>query len=225
MRALPRAHSRSSSGSVRAPGRANRPRSDQTNRREDGPPSRLLNPEPATSCYCRAWRGLHRRTTPASLGFQHPETTPPLIPTTLRTAPITGSERRLNFLFDPTHPRTRKAKAGRSPGRPPTLPVQLRAGALLRRLVQMLNTRRDAAVQYHDKLAATARPSAFSSKFIRDVCARARAHSGQSKSASRYPSCSTLVAVSVPEKSWSRLAATSPLSGTPLGFSGASRLP
>jgi hypothetical protein len=63
-------------------------------------------------------------------------------------------------------------------GRPPTLPVQLRAGALLRRLVQMLNTRRDAAVQYHEKLAATARPSAFSSKFIRDVRARARAHIG-----------------------------------------------
>ena len=47
----------------------------------------LPNPEPATSCYYWSWRGLHRRTTPGSFGFQHPETTPPSIPTTLRTAP------------------------------------------------------------------------------------------------------------------------------------------
>jgi hypothetical protein len=39
-----------------------------------------------------AWRGLHRRTTPGSFGFQHPETTPPLIPTTLRAAPAVHAE-------------------------------------------------------------------------------------------------------------------------------------
>src|ERR1700732_3454310 len=90
VRALPRAHSRSASGSARAPGRANRPRSDQTNRREDRPPSRPPNPEPATSCYCWSWRGLHRRSTPGSFGFQPPETTPPSIPTTLLTEPQKG---------------------------------------------------------------------------------------------------------------------------------------
>src|SRR5438552_6024435 len=71
----------------RAPDPANRPRSDQTTHREGRPQSRRPNPEPATSCYYWSWRGLHRRTTPGSFGFQHPETTPPLIPTTLRTAP------------------------------------------------------------------------------------------------------------------------------------------
>src|SRR5438477_9754251 len=71
------------------PNCANRPRSDQTTHREGRPQSRRPNPEPATSCYCWSWRGLHRRTMPGTLGFQHPETTPPLIPTTLRTAPLT----------------------------------------------------------------------------------------------------------------------------------------
>src|SRR5437868_2919207 len=67
----------------RAPDPANRPRSDQTTHREGRPQSRRPNPEPATSCYYWSWRGLHRSTTPGSFGFQHPETTPPLIPTTL----------------------------------------------------------------------------------------------------------------------------------------------
>src|SRR5438477_874047 len=69
------------------PNCANRPRSDQTTHREGRPQSRRPNPEPATSCHHWSWRGLHRRTTPGSFGFQHPETTPPSIPTTLRTAP------------------------------------------------------------------------------------------------------------------------------------------
>src|SRR5947208_8971662 len=80
------------------PNCANRPRSDQTTHRENRPQSRRPNPEPATSCYYWSWRGLHRRTTPGSFGFQHPETTPPLIPTTLRTAPLVpASDFRMHF--------------------------------------------------------------------------------------------------------------------------------
>jgi hypothetical protein len=36
------------------------------------PQSRRPNPEPATSCYDWSWRGLHRRTTSGSFGFQPP---------------------------------------------------------------------------------------------------------------------------------------------------------
>ena len=79
----------------RAPDPANRPRSDQTTHREGRPQSRRPNPEPATSCYYWSWRGLHRRATPGSFGFQHPETTPPSIPTTLRTAPLAIQPRAL----------------------------------------------------------------------------------------------------------------------------------
>ena len=50
-------------------------------------PGQPLRTARATSCYYSSWRGLHRRTSPGSFGFQHPETTPPSIPTTLRTAP------------------------------------------------------------------------------------------------------------------------------------------
>src|SRR4029077_7936219 len=51
-------------------------RSDQTNPREDAPPSRLPTARMTTSCYCWSWRSLHRRTNAGFVGGQLPETTP-----------------------------------------------------------------------------------------------------------------------------------------------------
>jgi hypothetical protein len=58
-------------------------------------PTAISASEPRTGnfvlLYYWSWRGLHRCATPGSFGFQLPETTPPSIPTTLRTAPQRSS--------------------------------------------------------------------------------------------------------------------------------------
>jgi hypothetical protein len=91
-RAPPRVRLRSSPGSTRAPDRAGRLRSGQTSHRENKPQSRLptARVDDFVILLVMAWSPPDVRT-PGSFAFQHPETTPPGIPTTPRTAPRFGS--------------------------------------------------------------------------------------------------------------------------------------
>src|SRR4029079_11478655 len=83
-----RVHPRTWRGEIREPDRAGQLRSDRTNCRKDGQPSRVQAAKNQASWYCLSWRGLQSgASTPDDSRLNTPETTPPSIPTTPATAP------------------------------------------------------------------------------------------------------------------------------------------
>src|SRR4029079_18854326 len=83
-----RVHPRTWRGEIREPDRAGQLRSDRTNCRKDGQPSRVQAAKNQASWYCLSWRGLQSgASTPDDSRLNTPETTPPSIPTNLATAP------------------------------------------------------------------------------------------------------------------------------------------